>query len=186
MISYNELYAITTKIFFSFKNKRKTDKINHKISKIEKLEKIYNLNKMKSSTKENFILINLYLNFKKSFSSQHSIFESLNSLDKETFKEVLVFKNEIKQYKFYLKKDIELITNKNSIDIDSLKKLYLKKEISWYTLYFYIKFSNCNYNAKSRYLSSFLSKSEVLMFYINFDLEFIEKNIRKLYEERLI
>jgi hypothetical protein len=158
-------------IYFAFSNKNTTKRslsVRHTKEKIEKMRTHWDSTKYESYTRENFIILCLYINFTKSPSSCTSAFTKLaeTSLD-----EAIKFKNAIINYKIELIKDIEFLQNLygNSIDLRTITHHYRKNDIKWFTYYFYVKVSNSTEKVKtSRIDKNLYSKITTLLLYVTF------------------
>jgi hypothetical protein len=184
------MYNITAGIFSCFSAK-KSDKrvltVNHSREKRDKMEMLFPVNKYNSSTKENFVLFNLYINFKEGPSSLMSSIEKLRDLD---IKKALAFKNEIINYRKFLKEDIDRINIEESVvDVNYMINEYRNNKIHWFTLYFYLESSNekgasMEELSKSRINGMLIRKIEHLLLYVSFS-EDSKKAIKELMQNRI-
>jgi hypothetical protein len=186
-IGYSNLYNITAGIFMAFSNKKVKERVlsvNHPQKKRDKVEKYFPINKYNLSTKENFVLVNLYINFKEGVSSFEGVIQKLNELDGTTDKRVLDFKNKIINYRKFLKDDIERIQlEETSIDLDYMISEYRNNKIQWYTFYFYLEALDdtelvIEKLKKSRINGKLIDKIQKLMLYVSFSEK--SKNIIKV------
>lgn len=182
MLSFDEQYNISQGIFLSFKNnaKKRQLSVNHS-EKVRAKFKYLIPTRFETYTKENFILTCLYISFTKSPSSYNSFLDILREIDfnKDTTK----FKDIIINYKFYLNKDINLIReNYGSGNISILFSEYSKNNIQFYTLFFYLKYTNTDLDNLSTVQTIYINKIKVLLLYITFSEKSLI-NITKLFSE---
>ena len=173
-IGYGEMYNITAGIFSAFSAKNPTKRVlsvNHSIEKRDKILNIFPDNKYKITTKENFVLYTLYINFKESPSSLMGAIDKLRDLD---IKKALKFKNEIINYKKFLKEDIDrIIIEESNVDLNYMLNEYKKNKIHWFTFYFFVEASNeegasLAEISKSRINKKIVSNIEKLLLYVSF------------------
>ena len=189
-IGYNSMYGIAAGIFTAFSSKGKTKRtlsVNHSIEKKENMKILFSVNKYNLDTKENFIVYNLYINFKHSPSSLVGLLDKLRDLD---VKEALKFKNEIINYNKFLKDDIDRINlEESSVDINYMLNEYRMKRIYWFTLYFYIETSNekgasIEEISKSRINEKLIRNIERLLLYVSFS-EKTKESVKELIKDRI-
>jgi len=183
-MKYYNMYQISHGMFLTFQNSldKRLLHTNHSKEKIEKFEKFFPVNKFKNKTKETFIVCCLYVLFVKSPSSFHKMIEELKNLD---FSEVSDFKQKILNYEKYIKIDIKKIKEKGFITKEEIINLYLKNEIKFYTLYFYLVFTNQFEDLKkSRVYKLIYKKLKFIMLFLTFKEESKQK-IKKMIEEIL-
>ena len=170
-IGYDNMYNISAGIFSTFNSSsnKKLYYVNHSREKKDRMKNIFPIRKYNNTTKENFIIHNLYINFKESPSSLESLFSKLQDLDT---KKSLQFKDEIKNYKKYLKEDIERIyIEESSVNMNYMMTQYRTNKIKWFTLYFYLlaKYGEIPNSLKeSRINSVLILKIEKLLIYLKF------------------
>lgn len=170
-LSYNDQYNIAAGCYFAFSNKKcnkRTLSVSHSKQKRDKMKNILHYSKYENWSKENFIVAVLYINFEKKPSSLISLLNELNDLDD---KDAMKFKNEIIYYKKFLNDDITNISIEegNNISYEYMVNKYRKKQIKWYTFYFYLVVSNnIERVQKSRIDSNLLLSIKKLLLYITF------------------
>jgi hypothetical protein len=178
------MYQISHGMFLTYHNSLdyKLLHTNHKLKTIEKFESQFPVEKFKRKTKETFIVSCLYVIFTKAPSSFYKMVEELKNLD---FDDVIEFKRKIMDYERYIKRDINLIKEKGFVTKNDIINMYIKNEIMFYTVYFYLKFTNQFESLKnSRVHKLIYKKLKFIMLFLSFKKESIEK-IRKLINEIL-
>ena len=172
MLNYSLMYKISSGIFLTFKNPDKLRKsMRHSDKTIEKFKALYPLKFCSEMTKDNFILLNIYINYKYKPSSLNSLLEKLNSINKENkiYKEFLKFKDRVLNYKYYLVQDIKFLTNQDEINLKTMFDFYKKNEINFYTFYFWIISQNISDDEiKSRIMKTEIKKIKAILQYITF------------------
>jgi hypothetical protein len=175
------MYNISAGIFSAFNSKNTKAKVyavNHSQEKRDRMKNIFPIKKYNNFTKENFIFYNLYVNFHYSPSSLESLYEKLNTLD---ISKALSFKNEIINYKKFLREDIERINiEESNISIGYMINQFRKNKIRWFTLYFYIlsignTIENTPEISKSRINKKAVEKIQKLLLYVSFSDESIKE-----------
>ena len=189
-LGYNNMYNMTAGIFMTFHNKKSNKRsfsVKHSIKKMEQMEAIFPSTKYNLKTKENFILSNLYLNFKEGPSSLAGAIERLADLDD---KKVLQFKNEIVNYRKFLKEDIDRINAEESkVDVEYMINEYRNSNIHWFTYYFFLEASsdpkaNLEELSKSRINKMLIQKIQKLLLYVSFS-ESSRELIKQLMLDRI-
>ena len=190
-IGFNEMYNVTAGIFsvFSAKEpKKRVLSVNHSIEKRDKMSLIFPSNKYSVATKENFVLYILYINFKESPSSLMGSIDNLRDLD---IKKALKFKNEIINYKKFLKEDIDkILIEEDNICLSYMINEYKKNKIHWFTLYFYIEASDEEGSSfkeisKSRINKKLVANIEKLLLYVSFS-ENSKKMIQEIMKDTIV
>jgi len=182
LLSFDEQYNISQGIFLSFKNnsKKRQLSVNHS-EKVRAKFKYLIPSRFETYTKENFILTCLYISFTKSPSSYNSFLDILREIDFN--KDITKFKDIIINYKFYLNKDINFIRESyGSGNVNILFSEYSKNNIQFYTLWFYLKYSNIDINNLSNIQTIYTNKIKVLLLYITFSEKSLI-NITNLFNE---
>jgi len=189
-IGYNEMYNVTAGIFTCFSAKKVGKRlltINHPRKKREKMEKVFPVSKYNLMTKENFVLANLYVNFKETSSSLNGTIDKLRDLDE---KKMLKFKNEIINYRKFLNEDIDRINiEESSVSLSYMIDEYRANRIHWFTFYFYIEASgeegaSLEEIGKSRINSVLVRKIQKLLLYVTFS-DASKASIKKLMSNRI-
>jgi len=189
-ISFKDMYQMCAGIFTTFHNKESNKRsfaVKHSIKKMEQMSYIFPSAKFKLKTRENFILSNLYVNFKEGPSSLVGAIEKLTDLDD---KKVIQFKNEIINYRKFLKEDIDRINSEESkVDLDYMVNEYRNNNIKWFTFYFYLEASSdpkasLEELSKSRINKILIQKIEKLLLYVSFS-EQSRELIKSLMLERI-
>lgn len=189
-VGYNTMYNITAGINSAFVSKnvgKRTLSVNHPQAKRDQMEMLFPVNAYNNTTKENFVLYNLYINFKEGPSSFVGAIEKLRDLD---IKKALKFKNEIINYKKFLKEDIDRINiEESSVDLNYMIEEYRINKIHWFTFYFYLEASSepgATMEAldKSRINGMLVRKIQKLLLYVSFSEE--SKNmVKQLMQDRI-
>ncbi len=189
-IGYNNMYNISAGIFSVFSSKNPNKRlynVNHSENKREQMKKFFPINKYNDFTKENFILANLYINFKESPSSLNSVFEKLKNLD---MKKVYLFKNEIINYRKLISKDVERINNEETgTTLSYMLDEYRMNKIYWFTLYFYaLAYSEDCLNhptiINSRINKKLVENIKKLLLYVSFSPN-TKKEMSSLIEDKI-
>lgn len=176
MLNYYEQYHITNGIFYAFstKAKKRILSTSHSEKKIESFKSRFPYHKYESFTKENFIVLNLYINFKQSPSSVEDVLRHLQ--DTNFNEEVLGFKKKITQYRELLSAHIEyLMSTYGKPSIQEIFDAYRKKKIEFYTLWFYLYYLGYDLYSDIEELKVFsrvqvreLQKIKQLLLYVTF------------------
>lgn len=145
MLNYHEQYQIVNGIFYAF-SKNSTKRIlnvNHTQKKIDSMKSRFPHYKFEQFTKENFIVLNLYINFKLSPSSVEDVLKHLLELEFNT--DVLPFKNAIVRYREVLSAHIKYLRETyGKPSTEEIFEAYRKKKIEFYTLWFYLIYTGHN------------------------------------------
>ena len=194
MLQYNEMYDIAMGVNLAFKGKSKKAlvRVNHKDTTRDKTKTMFPINKYSTFTRENFILLNLYINFSKNINSKHDVIKALVDLDirpikidnikKElgstNIKDVYKFKRNFISHKVFFINDMKRIRNEETnIDIKYMLNEYRNKRIEWYTLYLFIRAKDIDINSiESRIDYLLLTKIKKLAMYLIVS----EKSISKM------
>jgi len=175
MLQYDLMYKISSGIFLTFKNPNKMIKsANSSEKSILKFKNIYPLRFCSEMTKDNFILLCIYLNYKKKPSSMNSFFKMLNEIipnqeKNKDYQGFLKFKDEILNYKHYLIQDIKFLKeNDESYSIQKMFNFYRQNNIRFYTFYFWIKSQNLENNINSRIINTEIKKIKGILQYVTF------------------
>jgi hypothetical protein len=167
MLNFSVQYNIAQGIFLAFKNNVKKKQLS--VSHPEEVRNRYKYSfptKYQTYTKENFISLCLYICFKKSPSSFNRFLELINRVE---FKDVLLFKNTIINYRHFLAEDTNFInSNYGSGSVITLFKEYNKGKIQWYTLWFYLKYSNYDIVGLSHIQKVQINRIKTLLLYVTF------------------
>jgi hypothetical protein len=182
LLQFSELYNISQGIFLAFKHNAKKRQLSVKHSEKAMNRFKYSIpSRFETYTKENFILTCLYICFKKSPSSYDSFLEVLKEIDFN--KDVYKFKDSIINYKGYLNSNINYIReNYGAGNTNTLFKEYMKNNIQFYTLWFYLKYKNVDLDLLSNIQSIHINKIKVFLLYVTFS-ESSLLNIQQLFNE---
>ena len=189
-IGFDTMYNITAGIHSAFASKtlgKRTLSVNHSRTKRDQISMLFPSNTYNSTTKENFVLFNLYINFKESPSSLMTAIEKLRDLD---VKKALKFKNEIINYRKFLKEDIDRINlEESSISLQYMMDEYRTNKIHWFTFYFYLEVSDepgatIEELSKSRINGMLIRKIEKLLLYVSFSDE-SKQTVKQLMQDRI-
>jgi len=190
MLLYGDQYNVLSGVFFAF-HTNSTEKIlcvSHPAKKMDTMSKFYSYNKYSSWTKQNYIILCLYLNLNNSILSQHDMIQILNDVTKEDIKNVIKFKESIINYRREAHKDIQYLNDSFGGDMkyQGILQEYRKGNINWFTLWFYTSIKlDKEKLLKSRIHKKLLNKIRVLTLYINFKEETF-KEIINTTEENLL
>jgi len=186
------MYNITAGINLAFKGKSKKPllRVNHKEATRDKYKDMFPINKFSSITRENFILVNLYLNFSKSLKNFNDCIKALHDLDMKPIKidnikkevglkdikEVYDFKRDIFRHKDIFVEEIDKIRlEESNISLDYMLDKYRRNQIKWFTLYLYLRANNINIDdIETRVDTMLLHKIKKLTLYVIFS----EKSIK--------
>ena len=177
MIQYRTQYNIAYGTFLTFLNdyEKPLLRVNHKKEKMEKIKKIFPYKKYQSFTKENFILMCVFVVYTYTPTSFEKMVEYLYNIDIDDFKK---FKMILLDQMFYAKNDLETILNKNQLPLN----LYIKNEITFIGMYVYILVKNkIDEYKKSRIKVNIIKRLTFIFKYVKIKDEIIE-----LYKKRLI
>ena len=183
-MKYYDMYQISHGMFLTYHNSldKRLLHTNHKKATIDKFESFFPVEKYKRKTKETFIVCCLYVLFEKTPSSFHKMVDELKNLD---FDEVVEFKRKIMNYERYIKRDVNLLKEKGFVTKNEVINMFVKKEIMFYTLYFYLKFTNQFESLKSSRVHKVIYKKlKFIMLFITFKDESVKK-IKNLIESIL-
>jgi len=194
MLTYNDQYQILAGVYYTFNLKKNSSnnsstpllRVKHSTEKIERMKVFYSYNKYNTTTKHNFIIYCLYTALNNNLTSLHSMMEIMSSYTKDDIKIIIEFKNRIINYKLSIAKDISLILDRynGKTPFENIIKMYRRKEINWFTMYYYGLYNDINFEGirKSRRYKGLISKIEKLMLYISFrdsTLECIKDSFKK-------
>lgn len=167
MLSFNEQYNISQGIFLAFKNnaKKRQLSVNHSEHVREKYRYMFP-SRFETFTKENFIIMCLYVCFKKAPSSFEKFLDNIRDID--FVNDVLKFKDTLINYKLYLSRDIDYIKESfGEGNKDILFNEYSKNKINFYTLWFYLRYSNYD-GDYSNIQTIHINRIKVMLLYVTF------------------
>lgn len=187
MLLYKDQYLSFSGIYYAFADNanEKILTVSHSSEKINKMSKFYNYRKYSSWTKQNFILLCLYINLKNNVTSQHNMIEILNNISKEDIQNLIKFKKNIINYRREVYKDINYINEVFGGDIkySVILKEYRQENINWFTLWYYVIIKlDKEKLLNSRIYKKLLNKIRVITLYINFNEETFKKIINNIQE----
>lgn len=170
MLDFKTQYNLSKGIFLAFRNN--SDRRMLSVKDTQKVAERFRFSfgtRYETFTKTNFVILCLFVAFKKSPSSFESFIEQMNSLDFNT--DVLAFKDMIMHYKLHLKRDTDLLKEKYGVPSkQQLFQEYRKHNIQFYTLWFYLKYNNMlDDNTNVQQIE--LNKIKVLLLYVTFSEE---------------
>lgn len=146
MLQFNEQYNVLHGIYITFTNNSNHRILvsKHKAGVREKVKSIYPYKRYETWTKENLILLGLSIMLEKKPSSFQSMLQEL--IDDENDEKVKRFKDIIMNYKSYITQDVNMIieTYGEKPSFDDMFKLYTDKKIKFYTLWWYLKFTDAD------------------------------------------
>jgi hypothetical protein len=187
MLSYYDQYQIVNGIFFTFtENRTKRGlSVSHTQKKIDSLKKKFPYQKYEQFTKENFIVLNLYIQYHLSPSSVQDVLRHLLELDFQN--DVMPFKNDIVNYRAFLSAQIKHLRDSyGKPTVEDVFDAYRKKKISFYTLWFYLIYSGYDlyksFEGFSRIQVRELQKIKNLLLYVTFSEKSLEY-IKVLFSE---
>jgi hypothetical protein len=187
MINYTNQYDITNGIFLCFDKELKVRKLtaNHSQQVRDKQKSSFPYQKFETWTKENFVIMVLYVMFNKKPPSFKSLLQMMREVDK---KDITNFRAEIVNYSQIMSRDIEGLFSKfgGKISVEEAFNEYQQGRIKFYTLWFYLQKSGANLEEieTSRIKGALLRRIKSLMLYVTFKQESVDK-INKLLKERL-
>lgn len=146
MLQFNEQYNVLHGIFVTFNNNSNHRILvsKHKADVREKAKFVYPYKRYETWTKENLVLLGLQIMLEKKPSSFMGLLKEL--VDEDTDKKVKYFKDIIMNYKTYIIEDVNMIIQKygEKPTFDDMFNLYINKHIKFYTLWWYLKFTDAD------------------------------------------
>lgn len=188
MLSFNEQYNVLHGIFITFStNSNKRILVSkHKSEVRDKAKVIYPYHRYETWTKENLVVLSLYIMLEKSPSSFMGMLQYL--IDDEANKKVKYFKDIIMNYKTYITDDVNKIYEMfgEKPTFDAMFKLYTDKEIKFYTLWWFLKYSDTNIDdiCNLRVKGTIIKRIKQMNLFLTFKESNLE-NIKKLLETKL-
>lgn len=180
MLAFNDLYNISQGIFLAFKNNSKQRQLS--VGHSDKVRQRFRYlfpSRFETYTKENFVLTCLYICFKKAPSSFDRFLEILKDIDFN--KDVMAFKDSVKNYKHYIVTDVNYIReNYGSGSKEILFSEYNNNKIHFYTLWFYLKYNNINTFGYIEQIQ--INKLKILFLYLTFSEQSLSY-IQELFKE---
>lgn len=177
MLNYGIQYDIANGVFLTFRNNlaKRTLKVSHGNIKRDKLKDLFPYSKYETFTRENFIGTCLYIMYKHYPSSIYKMLEYLVEVKQE---DVIIFKNQIMQYKSYVNQDVIYLREKyGDPTLNSVVKELKKGNIKFYTAWFFLKRTNTNieeYINQNRINGAIVQKIKQLMLFITFSEKALE------------
>jgi len=179
-MTYYEFYKLCHGLYITYHNSfdKPVLTTRHKRDKMDEMKYIVPYEKFKNKHRKTIILSGIYVIFNKSPASFNKFLQDLRELD---FDEIKKFKYDIKMHETYIKKDIKLLKEKLITTKEEAIQLFLKNEIKFYSLYFYLKAKN-EFEAlkNSRIYKTLYKRLKFIMLFLNFDKENIIKSFEKL------
>lgn len=181
-MTYDEQYDIFGGIFNTFdkSSNKKMMSVRHGRKKRDEVKPMFPYRKYESYTKSVFILACLYVNFVKMPSSVMSAIEELQNV---SMKDIQLFKDNIVQYRKYLKDDIHNLINEfgTNVSFEQITETYRNGHIQWYTWYFYLTVSGYDLEEleKSRINGILYKRIKTLLMFVSFsqDSMMLTKNL---------
>ena len=182
MLQFNEQYNVLHGIFITFDKNTNSRllKSTHKQEVRERAKSMYSYKKYETWTKENLVVLGLYIMLKQKPSSFAGLLKELNNDD--TKKWVSEFKDKIINYKSYIIQDINFIleTIGEKPTINKIFDLYIDESIQFYTLWWFLKFSGTDLDVimKTRVKGSLLKRIRQINLFLTYkesNLEYIKK-----------
>ena len=144
MLQFNEQYNVLHGIYVTFNNNSNHRILvsKHKGDVREKAKVMYPYRRYETWTRENLVLLGLQIMLEKRPSSFTGMLHEL--IDEDTDKKVKYFKDIIINYKTNIIEDVNMILMKygEKPTFDDMFQLYIDKNIKFYTLWWYMKFTN--------------------------------------------
>lgn len=182
MLQFNEQYNVLHGIFITFDKNTNSRllKSTHKQEVRERAKSMYSYKKYETWTKENLVVLGLYIMLKQKPSSFAGLLKELNNDD--TKKWVSEFKDKIINYKSYIIQDINFIleTIGEKPTINKIFDLYIDESIQFYTLWWFLKFSGADLDEimKTRVKGSLLKRIRQINLFLTYkesNLEYIKR-----------
>jgi hypothetical protein len=188
MLGFNDQYNVLHGIYITFSGNGKKRLLvsKHKADTRDKVKGIYPYRKYETWTKENLVLLGLHIMLNEKPSSFQGMLQLL--IDEDTDKKVKYFKDIIMNYKSYIIEDVEKIIIKfgEKPTFENMFKLYIDKEIKFYTLWWFLVYSGEDIDSicKLRIKGTIIKRIKQM----NLFLTFKESNlviIKKTLQEKL-
>lgn len=182
MLQFNEQYNVLHGIFITFDKNTNSRllKSTHKQDVRDKAKSMYSYKKYETWTKENLVVLGLYIMLRQKPSSFAGLLKELNNDD--TKKWVSEFKDKIINYKSYIIQDINFIleTIGEKPTINKIFDLYVDESIQFYTLWWFLKFSGTDLDEimKTRVKGSLLKRIRQINLFLTYkesNLEYIKR-----------
>ena len=182
MLQFNEQYNVLHGIFITFDKNTNSRllKSTHKQDVRERAKSMYSYKKYETWTKENLVVLGLYIMLRQKPSSFAGLLKELNNDD--TKKWVSEFKDKIINYKSYIIQDINFIleTIGEKPTINKIFDLYIDESIQFYTLWWFLKFSGTDLDEimKTRVKGSLLKRIRQINLFLTYkesNLEYIKR-----------
>jgi Mg2+/Co2+ transporter CorC len=139
MILFSEQYNLISKIWQSFKNNKKSDKVRISKEDLDYAKIHYNPSKFENYTKENFISVLLYIIYEKDPVSKTDFLKYINESNKKDLLNSLKFKNTIINYSQTFENDFKFIRIVNLNEYKNIHEMYKEGKISLLSFYSYYK-----------------------------------------------
>jgi hypothetical protein len=170
MIQFSQQYEIISKLWQSFKNGKKSEKVRISKDDLDYAKIHYNKNKFENYTLDNFINVILYILFNDNPTSKTDLLKEINSINKNKLLDAIKFKNGIINYKNTLNTDEKLVERLSKFSEESnIYNLYLDNKIS--LLFFYLYYKNNIDKLKGRIAKREFKKISILLEFFDDDLE---------------
>ena len=187
MLNYVNQYNISNGIFLCFDKELDHRKLtsNHSQQVRDKMKNSFPHLKFEGWTKENFVIMCIYIMFKKKPTSYRGMVQLLHEMKEKTVSE---FKTEILNYNQHMARDVDYLIGKygGKLTVDEIFNEFQQHDIKFYTLWFYLKTINADEESilKTRAKSATFRRIKTLMLYLTFKQENVKK-LEKLIKERL-
>jgi len=178
MLNYWTQYNISNGIFLCYDQKLKMRMLSskHGESPREKMKNVFPYRKYEGTTKENFVLLSLFIMFTKTPSSFRGFVSEIANAD---MKEAMKFKQDILQYDNNIKRDVKYLQDKymDELTVQKVFREFNAKKIKFYTAWFYLNFCGEDIEAlsKSRIIGHTIRKLRFVMLYVTFKDESVNK-----------
>lgn len=178
MLNYWNQYSISNGIYLCYDQRltRRTLSSKHGEVVREKMKNVFPYRKHESTTKENFVLLSLYVMFTKTPSSFRSYVSEIANAD---MKEAMKFKQDILQYDNNIKRDVKYLREKymDDLNVQNVFNEFNSRKIKFYSAWFYLNFCGEDIEAlsKSRVMGHVIRKLKFIMLYVTFKEESVNK-----------
>ena len=182
MLQFNEQYNVLHGIFITFDKNTKSRllKSTHKQDVRDRAKSMYSYKKYETWTKENLVVLGLYIMLRQKPSSFSGLLKELNNDDTKIW--VSEFKDKIINYKSYIIQDINFIleTTGEKPTTNKMFDLYADESIQFYTLWWFLKFSGVDLDElmKTRVKGTLLKRIRQINLFLTYkesNLEYIKK-----------
>jgi hypothetical protein len=168
MIQFSTQYEVITKIWQSFQNGKKSERVRISKEDLDYAKIHFNSKKFENYTIENFISVLLYVIFNNNPVSKTDFLNMIKNLDKNVILKSLNFKSKIINSQNTLENDFKII-NKYNLEPS---ELYFNNRIS--LLGYYVYYKNNPNKLKGRIAKKEFKKINILLSFFDLNLEEIK------------